>query len=607
MKQIEYRTLSSSSQKQQDAVTRLFEGRQAWNRWAEDLLAEQQSLIEAGKWQVEHVWREEQNAIITSSDIPETQAWLTRATVDFSGLTFTSRVKEYLDQRIKSQGPERPNHLIVLEGEYIDLSGYIFPGLVIFNNCTFKTKTILDHAAFQADASFRRTVFEGQLSCDHTLFEGDAWFEATTFKGSARFIESKFCLAAWFSQARFLNKVKFKHCITVADFWLTDALFKGRASFENCFFKSDLVAEETQFKNRVLMKSLTIDGQAYFREARFASRIRFENMTFRQAALFTQCDFNGYTILNHTTFKRSALFKAIHVSAGFTMEDVTFETEVPNFRQALFSEPARLKNVEILPAPNRTPFSKPVKQVLKAVRRENRWIRKLFFKDWVHTQWLKNRYRYYRDRFTNARRKPTDETYFKTLGRIAVEADNLKAEKQFLAGEVRARRHLKDRISGIPTGTLNYIVGVLSELTSNFGRSLMRPLFTWGVLFIVFTGVYLKEASNPLNAPCVNNKNIHPLEAARSIGLGNAFRLNWPFQEHMNEMHRCLYGEKAPVKKARKDESRLDGLEDVKATLKPQPIPKVPSEVVMWGLLHTALSFLLIGVFALNLRNRFKT
>ena len=244
--------------------------------------------------------------------------------------------------------------------------------------------------------------------------------------------------------------------------------------------------------------------------------------------------------------------------------------------------------------------------VLKAVRRERRGVRKLFFYDWVATGWWQNLTRFYWQRFTNARRKPTDEAYFKTLGRLAVEAGNLRAEKQFLAGQVRARRHMSDKITGLPTGTLNYLIGIISELTSNFGRSLLRPLYSWVLVFAVFTGIYLHEAENSIIEPCQNNESITPLKAAGELSLANALRVSWPFEAHMNDMHRCLYGEAIPVKKETKDQARLDAIEEVKDIAPPPPQPKIPHAVAMWGLLQTVLSFILMGVFVINLRNRFK-
>lgn len=70
-------------------------------------------------------------------------------------------------------------------------------------------------------------------------------------------------------------------------------------------------------------------------------------------------------------------------------------------------------------------------------------------------------------------------------------------------------------------------------------------------------------------------------------------------------MHRCLYGEIIVSEKESKDQTRLAGLDNVPIA-PPPPVPKVPFKVTMWGALHTLLSFMLIGLLVLNVRNRLR-
>lgn len=603
----QFKHLSSGAPEvSEDHLARLLAGRKAWNRWAEALLEERDALISQGKWQIERLWHQQSAAILGTSNTPETEDWLKRARVDFSGLAITSRVRDYLDKRGREKSPaSTPNHLLILEGEHIDLRGFIFPGEVLFSDCTFKAKLLLDDTVFMADAIFNSARFEAPVSLDHTRFYGDAWFENTNFAGSFSAEHVIFHLAAWFNHARFQKKLKFRSCLTVADFWLNEASVKGRAIIENCIFKSDFQASESSFKNHALFSNVGIAGSTGFRETRFGARASFKNMTCRQAALFTACDFAGYTIFNNTNFKKAAQFKAIHVSKGLTFEDVAFETEVPNFRQALLTAPARFKRMAILPPPRPQPYDQRVKTVLKAVKREKKWLRRLFFYDRVSVNWLQDRLHYSWCRFTNARRKPTDESYYNTLMRLARGAENLGAEKNFEAGRIHARRHLKDRLTAFPSGTISYLTGLVSELTSNHGRSLLRPVASWAVLFAIFTGIYLFEATNPLTSPCQNRQEATPVRAAQTIALKNAFGLNWQTKGGMSEMHRCLYGEIIVSEKESKDQTRLAGLDNVPIA-PPPPVPKVPFKVTMWGALHTLLSFMLIGLLVLNVRNRLR-
>lgn len=607
MKQIDYQQPGSMAMNQQDAIDRLLSGKSSWNQWANALLAEKLELIAQGKWQVERVWDQKLNAIVTKSEIDETQNWLNRARVDFSNLIFTSKVKEYLDNQAnpKQPAPIRPNNVIVVEGEHIDFKDFIFPSIALFNNCNFKAGTNFNQTHFLSDAWFQNAIFESQATFNQTQFEGDAWFNKTVFKKGVQIKGVTFHLGAWFNNARFGKKVQITNCLFKTDAWFKEALFKGRVLFQDIFFKADLAMSEAVFKARSFFNNIQFQGTTNFKETTFSGRALFQGCWFHKEAVFNQCDFAGYAIFTQVRFKQATSFKASHIAKGFTIEQVEFTNQVPNFRQALFREPARIKDIDIIPAPKRARFSKRIRQVATSLRHEKKWLRKLFYIDTVHTDWAKKYLIYQKNRFLNARRQSTDETYYKSLERIAQEADNVRAQKQFIAGQVRSRRHMKDKASELPGGTFNYIQGVTSEFVSDFGRSLVRPAMAWGLVFAAFTGVYLSQATNSIKDPCGNKTNVSPIAAAQSISWRNAFAINLQGRQTMDTMHTCLYGHAVVAKKENKDQTRLAGLTNVPTPPLP-PKPMVPSGVVFWGSIHTALSFFLIGLFAINLRNRFK-
>ena len=607
MKQIDYQQPGSVAMNQQDAIDRLLCGKSSWNQWAQALLAEKLELIAQGKWQIERVWDQQLNAIITKSEIDETQDWLNRARVDFSNLIFTSKVKDYLDNQTNPNQPApiRPNNVIVFEGEHVDFKDYIFPSNVLFNNCDFKANTNFNQSHFISDAWFQNAVFESQVFFNQTTFEGDAWFNETIFKKGVQIKDVTFHLGAWFNKARFGKKLQIENCLFKTDAWFQEATFKSRVLFQDIFFKTDVSMGEAVFKARSFFKNIQFHGLANFKETSFSGRALFQDCWFQKEAVFNQSDFAGYAIFTQVRFKQSASFKAAHIAKGFTIEQVEFTNQVPNFRQALFTEPARIKDISIIPAPKRTRFSKRVRQVVTSLRRENKWLRKLFYIDTVHTEWAKKYLTYQKNRFFNSRRQSTDETYYKSLERIAQEANNVRAQKQFIAGQVRSRRHVKDKASGLLRGTFNYLHGVMSEFISDFGRSLVRPVLAWGLVFAAFTGVYLSQATNSIKDPCGNKKSVSPLAAAQSIGWRNAFAINLQGRQTMDTMHTCLYGHAVVAKKENKDQTRLAGLTNVPTAPLPAK-PMVPSSIVFWGSIHTALSFFLIVLFAMNLRNRFK-
>jgi len=598
----------SKTTHQQDYIGRLKDGKSAWNKWAKALLAKKRALELAGKWDVDRVWDPQSNAILTTSDIPETKAWLERARLDFSNLTFTSKVALYLATQTNPAKiqPLRSNTEIVLDGEHIDFSGYIFPSDVLFNNCQFKTTTLFNEACFIGDAWFEGAKFDKKVNFDKGEFKGDVWFNGAIFSGNTSFQSIYFSMGAWFNQAKFLNKLQFKQCLWSADARFHEANFKGRTLFEDLIFKADLYMPEACVKNRIFFKKIEVQGEASFYEASFSKRFCLENSLFHKPVFFNQCDFNGYTIFHNVRFKEAACFKAIHVAKGFALEKLQFETQVPNFRQAHFVEPAQLKEIEILGPPKRARFSPRIRHVANSLRAENKWLRKLFYIDTVHTDWASKRASYYKHRFINSRRKQADETYYRALERVAKQAGNIGAQKQFIAGQVRARRHVKDKLSQLPSGSTKYLAGVSSEIFSGFGRSLLRPALCWMALFILFTGVYLSQARNPIFEPCGNKNEISPTQAAQSIALTNGLYFGWGRQEKMNTVNRCLYGNAVAKPKKNKDQSRLAILMGPPAKPLP-PEPMIPANIARWGALHTGLSLLLMGLFAMNLRTRLRS
>lgn len=608
MKHIKIQHLAIQENSKEEAIARLLSGKATWNAWAIALGAEKQALIDEGNWEAERVWSTEHNAIITQGENAATKDWLVRSMVDFSHLTFTSTTIEYLGQAAKkSQNLNHENTTTVtFEGEDIDVSGFIFPSDALFHNCHFKARANFKDVLIEGDAWFEETKFDRASNFSKANFEGEAWFNRTSFTGDARFKAAHFAQGTWFNQSRFAKKAQFSEITCCKSAWFHDTLFKGRASFNQSKFSGDSAFEEATFKGRALFKETKFEKEASFKECNFASRALFKHALFSGGAHFNNCDFNGYTIFHNSVFKSGANFKAIQAQRGFNLEGTVFETEIPNFSQAHLKEPAELTDITLMPPPKCSKFSPRVKAVLSNIRPDNRLMRRLALVDTLTTEWLAKRYQYYENRFINARRKPSDAGYYLSLKRLADDAANIAAQKQFHAGVVRSRRHLKDTMSSLPSGGFNYLTGVVDELTSNFGRSLIRPLFWWSAVFLMFTSVYLAQAINPLTGQCQNQKALTPLGAAQIISINNAFGLGWVGKKNVERSHSCLYGHHQTLKE-KKDQSRLATLSGQEKQLSQKPMPKqakTPLSTKLTGLLHVGLSFFFISLFFISLRNR---
>ena len=127
-----------------DETLALFaKGKDAWNEWARERLAEKKALQEAGEWvEDEHpsAWNE------------KTRNWHERAGVDFSEHTFE-------------------------DDPY-------------FNDLTFPGSAWFDRAKFEGGAEFGSAKFEGNADFGSAIFKGYARFGSATFKVTM----------SWFSQ-----------------------------------------------------------------------------------------------------------------------------------------------------------------------------------------------------------------------------------------------------------------------------------------------------------------------------------------------------------------------------------------------------------------------
>lgn len=597
----------------EDAIERLLSGKAQWNAWAIAMGAEKQALIDEGRWDAERIWSAEHQAIITVGENKATQGWLDRALIDFAHLIFTSDAIEYKHSVSEDHSKEHLENTtyVTFPGDEIDFNHLIFPSDVLFRHSRFKEQVSFKEVMVEGDAWFEDATFDHYANFSKINFEGEAWFNRANFLGEVSFKAAHFAQGAWFNKARFAKKAQFSQIICSSTAWFYDAHFKGRAIFNDATFHGDAAMEDLTFKGRVFFKAASFEKDASFKETTFNSRALFQACIFGKGAFFNHCDFNGYTIFDKTVFKAVANFKAIHCQRGFNLEHAVFETEIPNFHQAHLEVPAQLANITLLPPPKRQKFSRRVKTVLKGMRRTNRFQRKVALLDITTTEWLGKCYTYYENRFMNARRKSTDEVYYKSLKRLANDANNLAAQKMFHAGEIRSRRHIKDRWKDFPHGSLSYLKGVLDEMTSDFGRSITRPVFCWGLAFLLFTGAYLGQSIDPLAKSCDNKYDLSPhfspLSAAQYISIHNALGVGWIAPHNMTLAKSCLYGKVAQTKK-NKDQARLAYLDgEIITGALPTPIKaNTPLSMKLTTGLQTGLSFLFFSLFLVSMRNRLR-
>ncbi len=178
---------------------------------------------------------------------------------------------------------------------------------------------------------------------------------------------------------------------------------------------------------------------------------------------------------------------------AFSMADAVFEA-VPDFIQAHFEEAPRLDNMHV----GGRLLTSEIPQKDKKLSRRVKLHRK-----------LKSRSYAYR-RITNA--DYNMPARWRALKRLAIEGHDTDRELEFFSGEIRSARFAGDWPlpwpvwkAGAWSGFLRFWAGLLYQLLSNFGRSLLRPFFSWSLCIVIFAVFFLGQSPDLAEARCKLN------------------------------------------------------------------------------------------------------
>ena len=274
---------------QEESLNLLEQGEKAWNRWANNLLADKAELESTGIWMGEDQsqWND------------ESRSWHEKAKVDFSGHNFASDV---------------------------DFSKFHFPGEVSFRSANFQGNVLFDSAKYHHDANFGEVTFSKYCSFRNSTFTKKAGFLKVEFKDFADFRNVMFK-----NEANFVS-TKFSHWS-----WFGSADFKGIASFNGADFFDQAYFQNAKFKS-----------EASFAEVTFSRGAIFNNAEFEGVALFLQCSFKSAAFFRESSFKELATFRAISGKGLFSLYNVKFSS-LPDFTEAHFEEAPQFDSVELEP------------------------------------------------------------------------------------------------------------------------------------------------------------------------------------------------------------------------------------------------------------------
>lgn len=276
---------------------------------------------------------------------------------------------------------------------------------------------------------------------------------------------------------------------------------------------------------------------------------------------------------------------------------------MPIFTQANFLEAPRLDNIKLL----YTPRYRNLKRLWHLAKqtgmnssghyRQPLWFIKqqLPFNNFRH--WVRLRLKLMWDVFRNHRRDEDEEARYRSLKRLAIQAHDHDNEMKFFAGEVRARRYIRDFPWPWQNGlssSFRYWTGALYDLTSDFGRSLWRPMALWAFVFCLFSSLYQVNATELVGETCKNSNDMTPRYAANTIAAKNSLLfLGMDRTDKLKRAYGCLYSWTPLI--------RLSSGAETK-----QMAPNVPWKVSLYGILHSILSLTLIFLLLLAIRNQFK-
>ena len=516
----------------EESIALFKQGREAWNAWAAEKFAERQALEDGRRWRHEE---------FDDEPTEEAKRWQAEVTSDFGDRTFVGEV---------------------------DFSGFMFPGPVNFNRVTFRGNAGFDGAVFEGDAKFGGTTFEGTAQFRHIFFKNVAWFGGAAFKSDATFRGSTFEDVVGFDRAIFARTAEFGGATCKSTGQFTSAIFNGTAVFRGATFKDALFNGAT-FKGNAGFAWAQFRGQAGFDGVTFKGEADFDVVIFKGIAWFRLCRFLGAASFSRCRFAAVANFSAIDSVRAFSLAETKFQA-VPDFIQAHFSEAPRCDDLTVAAG-----------SFWRRVLSNAKW-RLTGGSDPTDTNKPKSLFQM---------ADPHLPARWRALKRLAIQGHDNEHEQMFFKGELVARRWHVDQ-----PWHAAFWFAALYGLLSDYGRSLLRPLFGWALCAAVFAAVYLSQhaAFQPpersfldrLVALEITTPPLHceqgddnPISAAFDLSVRNALLfVGQTSRDKLRQNYACLYGQET----------------------------RVSHFVVFMVHLQNVISAILIFLFLLGVRNHFK-
>jgi len=332
-----------------------------------------------------------------------------------------------------------------------------------------------------------------------------------------------------------------------------DCVFQRSVHILNAHFESWVDLTGATFKNGLLIEDSICDGEAVFESVRCPGGLIVSGCHFKESGNFDDLDAYKRIHISDSIFSNGASLQELGAYGGTILSRNKFEKEVSfsgviqreavfldnefsglvDFQRVHFEAPTVLRgNVFKL-----RPIIDDIDLTYEPIMPSDKFFAG---RDEIHSYYrmLHKIRRLLGKRISDGFAKllfvaQTEEQYstLRQFRLFAKEYDDHRLALDIYALELKSRRFWCD-----PVMSSGFILGLMYQIFSDFGRSLRRPLLTLAISFVCFWGVFYSLATN---ARCLGSEKIH---AAAFVSLNNVLPIaGWQKQALLSAAESCLF------------------------------------------------------------------
>ncbi len=298
-------------------------------------------------------------------------------------------------------------------------------------------ETHVTQSVFCQEINFINMTLNHPMYFLDTKFQQEVRFYRTEFQQEVDFTHAEFQKIMYFFNAKFQQEVRFNR-----------AKFKQDADFLNIEFKQDADFSDTKFQQEVRFNRAKFKQDADFSNIEFKQDASFSNIEFQKDVNFARATFSGKTDFLAAKCKQELNFKYCNFIEIVDFSKLTCDW-VPNFRLCTFQKAISLNQLTI-------PAQPPSAQIVAQKQKVD----------------IADRYR--------------------RLKVMAQEAGDRDLQLSAFAGEMEMK------LQGQPSWQKSLIPLRIYKWLSNYGQSLLRPIFALLLIWFVFASIYLHMLYSPI-------------------------------------------------------------------------------------------------------------